>query len=59
MRFNRLEMAGSLGDLGTLLPLAIGMILVNGLTPSGIFFTAGIFYIVSGLYYRVPTLFSP
>ena len=29
--FNRVEFAGSLGDLGTLLPLAIGMIVVIGL----------------------------
>ncbi len=59
LRFNRLELAGSLGDLGTLLPLAIGMIMVNGLTPSGIFFSAGLFYIFSGLYFRVTTAVQP
>ena len=59
MRFNRLEMAGALGDLGTLLPLAIGMILVNGLTPAGIFLPVGLFYIFAGLYYRVPTAVQP
>lgn len=59
MRFNRLELAGSLGDLGTLLPLAMGMILVNGLTPTGIFFSVGVFYIFSGLYFRVPTAVQP
>ena len=36
-RFNRMEFAGSLGDLGTILPLAIGMILINGLNPLGLF----------------------
>jgi hypothetical protein len=36
-RFNRMELAGSLGDLGTILPLAIGMILINGLNPLGFF----------------------
>lgn len=30
-RFNRNEFAGSLGDLGTILPLALGMIMVNGI----------------------------
>ena len=40
-RFNRMEFAGSLGDLGTLLPLAVGMILVNGLDPSGLLFSIG------------------
>ncbi len=59
MKFNRLETAGALGDLGTLLPLAIGMILVNGLTPAGIFLPVGLFYIFSGLYYRVPTAVQP
>ena len=29
--FNRLEFAGALGDLGTLLPIAIAMIVLNGL----------------------------
>ena len=43
-RFNRLELAGSLGDLGTLLPLAIGMILINGLNPTGLFLAVGIFF---------------
>lgn len=59
MRFNRLELAGAMGDLGTLLPLAIGMILVNGLSPAGIFFVVGIFYIFSGLYFRVTTAVQP
>ena len=59
LRFNRSELAGSLGDLGTLLPLAMGMILVNGLSPSGIFFCVGIFYIFSGLYFGVTTAVQP
>ena len=59
MRFTRLELAGSLGDLGTLLPLAMGMILINGLSPAGIFFSVGLFYIVSGIYFKVPTAVQP
>ena len=59
LRFNRLELAGAMGDLGTLLPLAIGMIMVNGLTPTGIFFSVGLFYIFSGLYFRVTTAVQP
>jgi SulP family sulfate permease len=58
-KFNRLEFAGSLGDLGTLLPLAIGMIMINGLNPSGLFLTIGIFYIFSGLYYGITTPVQP
>ena len=58
-KFNRLEFAGSLGDLGTILPLAIGMIMINGLNPSGLFLTVGIFYIFSGLYYGVTIPVQP
>jgi SulP family sulfate permease len=58
-RFNRLEFAGSLGDLGTLLPIAIGLILVNGLNPTGLFLSVGIFYVYSGLYYGVTVPVQP
>ena len=58
-KFDRLEFAGSLGDLGTLLPLAIGMILINGLSPSGLFFSVGLFYIFSGTYYGVTVPVQP
>ena len=58
-RFNRMEMAGSLGDLGTLLPIAIGMILINGLNPMGMFFSIGVFYILSGLYYGITVPVQP
>lgn len=58
-KFNRMEFAGSLGDLGTLLPLAIGMILVNGLDPIGVFFTIGLYFVVSGLYFGVTVPVQP
>jgi SulP family sulfate permease len=58
-KFNRLEFAGSLGDLGTLLPLAIGMIMLNGLNPSGLFLAVGMFYVFSGLYYGITVPVQP
>lgn len=58
-KFDRLEFAGSLGDLGTLLPLTIGMILINGLAPSGIFFTVGLFYVLSAIYFGVTVPVQP
>ncbi|MGD9134154.1 MAG: putative sulfate/molybdate transporter [Desulfobacterales bacterium] len=58
-RFSRLELAGSLGDLGTLLPLAIGMILLNGLKPTGLFLTMGVFYVSAGIYYGVTVPVQP
>lgn len=58
-KFNRLELAGSLGDMGTLLPIALGMIVFNGLNASGLFFAVGLFYILSGVYYRVTVPVQP
>ena len=57
--FNRVEFAGALGDLGTLLPLAIGLILINGLSPAGLFLSVGLFYIFSGMYYGVTVPVQP
>ncbi len=59
LRFNRTEFAGSLGDLGTILPLVAGLIVINHLDPTGIFFTIGLFYIFTGLYFRVTCPVEP
>lgn len=58
-RFSLLELSGSLGDLGTLLPIAVGMTLINGLDPMGVFFSIGLFYILSGLYFGVTVPVQP
>lgn len=58
-RFNLQELGGALGDLGTLLPLMVALILVNGLDPLPVFVLVGLFYIGAGLYYRVPTPVQP
>lgn len=57
--FNRMEVAGSLGDLGTLLPIAIAMVLLNGLSPTGVFLGIGIYYILSGLYFGLTVPVQP
>lgn len=58
-KFNRLELAGSLGDLGTLLPMAIGLILINGLSPTGLFFSVGLYFILSGIYFGITVPIQP
>ena len=58
-KFNRMEFSGSLGDLGTLLPLTMGMIMVNGMSTTGVFFSIGLFYICAGLYFGVPVPVQP
>lgn len=57
--FNRMEWAGSVGDLGTLLPLAFALIMINGLSPTGLFLSVGLMYILGGFYYRVPIAVQP
>lgn len=58
-KFNRMELSGGLGDLGSLLPLSVGMIMVNGLSPIGVFFSIGLFYILSGMYYGITVPVQP
>ena len=57
--FNRMEWAGAVGDLGALLPLAFAMIMVNGLSATGVLLSVGLFYIIGGIYYRVPIAVQP
>lgn len=57
--FNLRELAGSMGDFGTLFPLAIGYIAVNGLNPAGLFIMLGLTNIVLGLIYRLPMPLQP
>jgi len=58
-KFNRLELAGSLGDLGALLPIAIAMVLFNGLNGLGLFLSIGLFYLISGIYFGVTVPVQP
>ncbi|MBU2439971.1 putative sulfate/molybdate transporter [bacterium] len=57
--FNLRELAGSMGDFGTLFPLAIGYIIVCGLNPAGFLVMMGIANIVTGLVYRLPMPIEP
>ena len=57
--FSRRELAGSMGDFGTLLPLAIGYIAICGLNPAGFLVMMGVTNIALGLIYRVPMPLQP
>jgi len=59
LRFDRVELAGSFGDLGTLLPIVVGMILINRLSPTTVFLAFGLFYLGTGLYFRLPVPVQP
>jgi len=58
-KFNRNEFAGSLGDLGTLLPLTIALVLINSVPLATTLLVIGAFYLFSGLYYRLPIPVQP
>lgn len=57
--FSRREFAGSLGDLGVLIPFAIGYMSVCRLNPAGFLVMMGIANIVTGLIYRLPMPIEP
>lgn len=57
--FNLRELAGSMGDFGTLFPLMIGYIAVCGLNPAGLLVMMGLANIVTGLVYRIPMPIEP
>jgi SulP family sulfate permease len=58
-RFDRMELAGSLGDLGTLIPIAVGLIVFNKLSPTSVLLWVGLFYLLAGIYYRLPIPVQP
>ena len=58
-KFDRLEFSGSLGDLGTLIPLSVAMILINGLSATTVFLMVGVFYIGTGLFFKLPLPVQP
>ncbi len=58
-RFDRVEFAGSLGDLGTLIPLSVALIVVTGLSPSSVLLMVGIFYIATGFWFKLPIPVQP
>jgi MFS superfamily sulfate permease-like transporter len=59
LRFDRNEFAGAFGDIGTDLPLVVGMILAAGLDSASVLIVYGAMQIFSGLYYRIPMAVQP
>jgi len=57
--FNLRELAGSMGDFGTLFPLAIGYLAINGLNPAGLLVMMGLANIVTGIIYHLPMPIEP
>lgn len=59
LRFDLRELSGSLGDLGTFLPLATAMALACGMDMGLIFIFAGLMNVMTGLWLRQPVPVQP
>lgn len=59
LRFDRHELAGAFGDLGTDLPLIVGMIVASGLDAASVLVMFGAMQILTGVVYRMPMPVQP
>jgi sulfate permease, SulP family len=59
LRFDSREAAGAVADLGVLLPIAVTLIVGNGLSPTAVVLPAALLYIFAGAAYRVPVPVQP
>ncbi|HWP82694.1 MAG TPA: putative sulfate/molybdate transporter [Bacteroidota bacterium] len=59
IRFDRNELAGAFGDMGTDVPLLIGMALAAGLDGTSVLVMFGVMQIVTGFVYRMPMPVQP
>ncbi len=57
--YNRMELAGAFGDLGTFIPFVLGYVTLNKMDPLGILVSFGIFKIFVGLYFKTPIPIQP
>jgi hypothetical protein len=59
MNYSLSELAGSLGDFGTIIPLIIAVALVSDINARYVLLFFGIWFILTGLYYRLPIPLEP
>jgi MFS superfamily sulfate permease-like transporter len=59
MRFDRNEVAGAFGDIGTDLPLIVGMILAAGLHSASVLVMFGVMQYMTAFRYRMPMPVQP
>ena len=58
-RYDRSELAGAFGDLGTLIPFVVGYITISQLDPQGVLLGFGLLAVLTGLYFRTPMSVQP
>jgi SulP family sulfate permease len=58
-RFDRLEVSAAFADLGVLVPIAIALIVKNGLSATAVLLPAGLLYVAVAWLYRLPVPVQP
>ena len=59
LRFDRNELAGAFGDIGTDLPLVVGMIAASGLNSSSVLVMFGLMQLLTAFVYGIPMAVQP
>ena len=58
-KFDLQEIAGAVGDYGTLIPIVLGMALVSDIKLGPVLLCFSAWYIITGIYYRMPIPVEP
>ena len=59
IRFGTRELAGAVADIGVLLPIAVALIVANGLSATAVLLPAGLLYVAVALTYGLPIPVQP
>ena len=59
MRFDRSELAGAVADVGVLVPIAVALIVSNGLSATAVLLPAGLLYVAAAFLYGLPIPVQP
>ncbi len=58
-RFNLEEIAGAVGDYGTLIPIVLDVAIVSNVNLGHILLFFAVWYIITGIYYKMPVTVEP
>jgi SulP family sulfate permease len=59
MKFDRRELAGAVADVGVLVPIAVALIVSNGLSATAVLLPAGLLYLTAAFVYGLPVPVQP
>ena len=59
IRFDRWEVGAAFADIGVLVPIAVALIVTNGLSPTAVLLPAGLLYLTAAAVYRLPVPVQP